>query len=136
MHVEPCFIPATPGRDPLGWAESQRREKSDGHRIASAAPWKARVATDASPEGGGPSEAIPSAARSATCRAVKSDGEARKPDSNVPARMARIQRRNVAQPVMAVGPMIVRGLVRRRTSAADNFCTPNKANAHPTADDV
>jgi hypothetical protein len=50
--------------------------------------------------------------------------------------MARTQRRNVAQPVMAVGPMIVRGLVCLRTSAADSFCTPNNANAHPTADDV
>jgi hypothetical protein len=32
--------------------------------------------------------------------------------------------------------MIVQGLVFCRTSAADNFCTPNNASAHPTADDV
>jgi hypothetical protein len=50
--------------------------------------------------------------------------------------MARIQRRNVAQPMVAIWPMTVQGLVCRRTSAVDNFCTPNKASAHPTADDV
>jgi hypothetical protein len=42
----------------------------------------------------------------------------------------------VAQPVIATWPMIIHGLVCRRTSVADNFCTPNNANAHPTADDV
>jgi hypothetical protein len=67
---------------------------------------------------------------------VKSLGEARMPENSVPARMARIQRRNIAQPVMAVGPMIFHGLVCRRASALDNLCTPNKASVHPIAVDV
>jgi hypothetical protein len=76
------------------------------------------------------------AARSATCRAVKSVGEDRTLGKRRPLLTAVTHRRNVAHPSSALFPMIFQGLVRALTAHAESRATPKSANAHPIADAV